>query len=211
MAINMHRSFINNTGLNENNCLNSLLDNVSPEFENECDIISHSKYCTDVDFQEILQVANCDICIVNLNCLNLKTRFDQLKLFLADTDRLSQISCITLQGTCFDEHTDLAFYSIPGYTLISDAYRISSHCGVAIYLNNDFSHERKFINSTSTVFESVTIEIWRNDTIASKYLISSCLKLLCPHAYPIHVTRSLIIYSQITLRKITNNFEKNHK
>ena len=51
MAINMHRSFINNTGLNENNCLNSLLDNVSPEFENECDIISHSKYCTDVDFQ----------------------------------------------------------------------------------------------------------------------------------------------------------------
>ena len=70
-------------------------------------------------------------------------------------------------------HTDLAFYSIPGYTLISDAYRISSHCGVAIYLNNDFSHERKFIRTTSTVFESVTIEIWKNDTIASKYLICS--------------------------------------
>ena len=129
----MHRSFINNTGLNENNCLNSLLDNVSPEFKNECDIISHSKYCTDVDFQEILQD---DICIVN--CLNLKNRFDQLKLFLADKDKLSQISCITLQGTCFDEHTDLAFYSISGCTLISDAYRINSHCGVAIYLSNDF-------------------------------------------------------------------------
>ena len=41
MAINMHSSFINNTGLNENNCLNSLLDNASTEFENECDIISH--------------------------------------------------------------------------------------------------------------------------------------------------------------------------
>ena len=34
-------------GLNENNGLNSLLDNVSLEFENECDIISHSKYYTD--------------------------------------------------------------------------------------------------------------------------------------------------------------------
>ena len=101
------------------------------------------------------------------------TRFDQLKLFLADTDRLSQISCITLQGTCFDEHTDLAFYSIPGYTLISDAYRINSHCGVAIYLNNNFSYEINFINSTSTVFESVTIEIWKNDTIPRKYLINS--------------------------------------
>ena len=99
MAININRSYINNISLNESNCLNSLLDNVSHEFENECDIISHSKYCTDVDFQEILQEANSDICIVNLNCLNLKTRFDQLKLFLADTDKLSQISCITLQGT----------------------------------------------------------------------------------------------------------------
>ena len=86
----------------ENNCLNSLFDNVSPEFENECDIISHSKHCTDVDFQEKLQETKYDICIVNLNCINLKTRYDQLKLFLADTDRLSQISCITLQGTCFD-------------------------------------------------------------------------------------------------------------
>ena len=106
MAINMHCSFINNTGLNENNCLKSLLDNVSPEFDNECDIISRSKYCSDVDFQGILQAANCDICIVKLP--KFKTRFELLKLFVADTDKLSQISCITLQGTCFDEHTDLA-------------------------------------------------------------------------------------------------------
>ena len=52
MAININRSFINNTGLNENNCLNRLLDNVSPAFENECDIFSHSKYCTNVDLKK---------------------------------------------------------------------------------------------------------------------------------------------------------------
>ena len=84
-------SFINNTGLNENNYLNNLLDNVNPEFENEYDIISHLRYCTDVDFQELLQESNCDICIVNLNCLNLKTRYDHFKLFLADTDILTNI------------------------------------------------------------------------------------------------------------------------
>ena len=65
MVININHSFINNTCLNESNCLNSLSDNVSPEFENECDRISHSKYCTDEDFQEILQEANSDNCIVN--------------------------------------------------------------------------------------------------------------------------------------------------
>ena len=81
MAMNINRSFINNTRLNESDSLNSLLKNVSPEFENECDIISHSKYCTAVDFQEILQETNPDVCILNINCLNLKTKFDQLKLF----------------------------------------------------------------------------------------------------------------------------------
>ena len=47
--------------------------------------------------------------------------------------------------------------------------------GVAIYLNSDFSYERKFINNTSAVFESMAIEIWKNDTItnSSKYLIIS--------------------------------------
>ena len=59
----------------------SLLDNASPEFENEYDIISHSKYSTDVDFQEMLQEANCDICIVRLNCLNLKPGLINCKLF----------------------------------------------------------------------------------------------------------------------------------
>ena len=52
---------------------------------------------------------------------------------------------------------------------------ISSHCGVAIYLNNEFSYERKFIDNTSAVFESMAIEIWKNDTItiSRKYLLSS--------------------------------------
>ena len=94
---------------------------------------------------------------------------DKLKIFLAVADSNSKIACITLQGRCFDEHTDLALHSIPGYILISDTYHISSHCGVAIYLNNDFSYERKFINNTSAVFEKMAIEIWENDTIASAY------------------------------------------
>ena len=91
MAININHSFINNTGLNENNCLNNLLDNVSHEFDNEFNIISHSKYCNDIDFLKVLHETNSEICILNLNCLNLKTRLDKLKIFLADTDSHSKI------------------------------------------------------------------------------------------------------------------------
>ena len=86
MTININHSFINNIGLNENNCLNNLLDNVGREFDNEFSIISHSKYCNDVDLKEMLQETNSEICILNLNCLKLKTRLDKLKIFLANTD-----------------------------------------------------------------------------------------------------------------------------
>ena len=174
MAVNINRSFMNNTDLTEQTCLNKLLQNMSPELENETETIHHSMYYSDTDFRNVLhQQTKNDIIILNLNCLNLKTRFDKLKLFLADIDRNSEISCITLQGTCFDENTDLDFYSLPGYTLISEAYRISSHCGIAIYIHDNFSHERKFTTTISPVFENISIEICRKVSLGTKYLICS--------------------------------------
>ena len=173
MPININRSFMNNTGLNKNNCLNNLIQSLSPESESEIDVLNETRYYNDIDYRNLLQQTNSNINILNLNCLNLKTRFDNLKLFLADVDIDDQISCITLQGTCFDDHTDLNMYYIPGYTLISEAYRISSHCGVAIYINDQFSYERILINNVSNVFEHLTIEMWQNNTLCNKYLISS--------------------------------------
>ena len=79
MEININRSFINNTGLSENNCL----DNVNHEFDNEFNIISHSKYCNDVDFKEMLQEPTSEICILNLNCLNLKPGQISLKYLIS--------------------------------------------------------------------------------------------------------------------------------
>ena len=50
---------------------------------------------------------------------------------------------------------------------------MSTHCGVAIYLHDKFSYERKFVDIFSTVFENLTIEICRNDSTPDKYLIST--------------------------------------
>ena len=90
-----------------------------------------------------------------------------------DVDINSQIDCITLQGTCFNENTDLTFYNIPGYALISNPCRLSTHCGVAIYLHEKFSYEIKFVDTFSNIFENLTIEICRNDSTHEKYLIST--------------------------------------
>ena len=116
--------------------------------------------------RDVLKNTKSNFSILNLSCLNLNTRFDLLKLFLVDVDIGSQIDCITLQGTCFNENTDLTFYNIPGYSLLSDPCRLSTHCGVSIYLHEKFSYERKYVDVFS-------IEICRNDSTPDKYLIST--------------------------------------
>ena len=138
MAVNINRPFMNNTGLNENNCFSNLIHHISPNIEKEIDIINHSTYYNDDDFKDVLKNTKSELSIPNLNCLNLNPRFDLLKLFLVDVDINSQIDCITLQGTCFNENTDLTFCNIPGYSFISNPCRLSTHCGVAIYLHEKF-------------------------------------------------------------------------
>ena len=173
MAVNINRPFMNNTGLNEQNSLTNLIKYISPDMENETDIMNHSRYYNDTDFKAVLQQSNSEISILNLNCQMLGAKLNKLKLFLSDVDNNSNITCITVQETWFNEHTDLDFYTIPGYTLISNYCRISTHGGVAIYLHNDFSYELKSIHNTSLMFENISLEVWRSNSNDTKYLISS--------------------------------------
>ena len=64
-------SFIHNIGLNEENSLSHLLDKISPEIENETDLLEHSKYYNDVDFKNVLHNANSKISMLILNCLSI--------------------------------------------------------------------------------------------------------------------------------------------
>ena len=46
----LHTNLFNhNIGLNEENSLSNLLDQISPEIENETNLLEHSKYYNDVD------------------------------------------------------------------------------------------------------------------------------------------------------------------
>ena len=158
MAVNLNRQFMNNTGLDRNNCLTNLLNSISPSTENETDIINHSKYYDSASFKNVLNGYNTELGILNLNCRSLNANFDKLKLFLADVDTRSQITCITLQETWQKENDSVDFYVIPGYTLISDCYRITSHGGVAIYLRNDFSYKKISIGNESTLYEIISLK-----------------------------------------------------
>ena len=65
MAVNIHRPFMNNTGLDTQNCLTKLLADMSPDSENETDMINHSMYCNDVSFKNLLNSSSSKISILN--------------------------------------------------------------------------------------------------------------------------------------------------
>ena len=60
-----HNSFIHNIGLNENNSLSHLLETISPDMEDESNIIEESKYYDDTDFKDTLQQYNSKISILS--------------------------------------------------------------------------------------------------------------------------------------------------
>ena len=63
-----HNSFIHNIGLNENNSMSHLLETISPDMEDESNIIEESKYYDDTDIKDALQQYNSKISFLNLNC-----------------------------------------------------------------------------------------------------------------------------------------------
>ena len=108
-------SFIHNTGLTEENSLVHLLDAISPQEENEADIIEHSKYYDDKDFINALQSYNSKISMLSLNCQSISAKFDKMKLFLDDVNNQNPISIICIQETWGHEGIQMNYFSLPNY------------------------------------------------------------------------------------------------
>ena len=139
--------------------------------------MEQSRYYSNNEFKTILDRTKSGIQIANLNCGGLPSKFNRFKIFLSScNDTLSPVSVITLQETHFTHNTDLSFYELPEYTLVSDIARINSFGGVAIYVHNSFSFSRlhtENLHSNSQVYESLFIEIHHNHKRQNKFIIGN--------------------------------------
>ena len=169
--------FINNQNINESNSLVELIQHMDPDFEDEVNIIEHSKYYDEDEFKSMTECMNGTLQILNLNCGGLSAKFNKLNLFLANCNHSRfPISVITLQETHFNSSTDFNYYNIPGYTMINDPARINSFGGVTIYLHNSFSYTRlpaDTFKQNSPVYESMFLEIYKFDSKFKKYIIGN--------------------------------------
>ena len=66
-VVNMAIEFIHYTGLNKDNSLTHLLDAISPDMENEVDLVQSSKYHDDENIKIELNVISSRLCILTLS------------------------------------------------------------------------------------------------------------------------------------------------
>ena len=112
--------------------------------------------------------ANGELRMLNLNIGRLNSKFDKLKLFLAECNNDTfPLSVITLhvQETHFTSEIDLNYLQLPGCTMENDFARLNKCGGIAIYVHSLFLLKR--LDSTqfmqnSTVYESMFLEIYNN-------------------------------------------------
>ena len=112
-----------------------------------------------------------------LNIGGLNSKFDKLKLFLAECNNdTSPLSVIPLQETHFTSEIDVNYFQLPGYTMVNDFARLNKCGGIAIYVHSLFSLKRldasKFLQN-STVYESMFLEIYNNSCKYRKYIIGN--------------------------------------
>ena len=184
MIMANRNSFIHSTGLTEENSLVHLLNAISPQEENEADIIEHSKYYDDIDFNNALQSYNSKISMLSLNCQSISAKFDKLKLFLDDVNNQNPISIICTQETWGHEGIQMNYFSLPNYRLINANRRLTAHGGLIIYIHSDFEfkelNEELPITQTSNSLESMFVEVWRKNYTNQKYIIGNIYRLpLC--------------------------------
>ena len=134
-----HNLFIHNIGLNENNSLSHLLETISPDMEDESNIIEESKYYDDTDFKDALQQYNSKISILSLNYQSINAKCDKLKLFLDDVNTLNSISIICVQESWCHDEIDIKCFSLPNYTLINSYRRLTAHGGLIMYVHDNFA------------------------------------------------------------------------
>ena len=77
MANLNNNSFLQDTGLNEENLLMHLLDAISPDEEDEALLLEHSKYFDDFSSKNTLCKQNSKISILSLNCRSINAKFDK--------------------------------------------------------------------------------------------------------------------------------------
>ena len=102
-------------------------------------------------------------------------------MFIDNVNKQCPISAICIQESWAHNGIDMRYFSLPNYTMVNQNRRLSTHGGLIIYIHDDFAYKELNnqlpITCTSTLFESLFIEMWRKSHNHQKYIIGNIYRL----------------------------------
>ena len=81
MEDNNRNAFIDNGGLSKSKSLTHLLNDNDNMDSDNIEVIEHSPYYSEADFQNVLKLNN-TISIMSLKCQSINAKFDEVQLFI---------------------------------------------------------------------------------------------------------------------------------
>ena len=131
---------------NEGNSLLDLVQNISPDSEDEVNFTDHSLYYNDQNYKECIARSKGALRILNLNCGGLNAKFDNLKIFLSECNLILRFRCMLLRYrrrtlTLF-QMFNISSCPVTHWFMIYHLARINTFGGVAIYVHDSFSFNR---------------------------------------------------------------------
>ena len=165
-------TFIDDDGLSESTSLTHLLNCSDHSELDDIDVINHSPYYSECDFQKLITSKD-TLSIMSLNCQSINAKFDDLQLFINRSNERGHLSIICLQETWTDNNCDISLYQLPNYKLFHKGKQCSSHRGLFIYVHEEFNVEPANIAFNSTRWEGFCLKITQTRPYVKHYVIAN--------------------------------------
>ena len=176
----VHRNkFIDDMNLSEVTSLTHLLDkHDADDLGEEVHIIKHSPYYGEKQFSKLLNNKP-GLCILDLNIANIFTKFDLFKSFIERVNISNYISAICLNECWIKEDSHMSGLDLPNYQMFFQrGNRVGhGHCGLVIYVHEQFQCKEIFINQEHTDWDFLCLEISHYKPNSKKYLLCNIYRL----------------------------------
>ena len=176
-----HRNkFIDGVGLSETTSLTHLLDSLNRDDDNndELQTVKHSPYYSEAEFTRLLST-KAGLTILDLNIRNIRSNFDELELFINRVNISNPISAICLNECWLGENTPISDIHLPNYTMFIKKGNLKGHghCGLIIYIHEQFVCKEVAIYEESTAWEYMCVEISHRTPNSRKYLLCNIYRI----------------------------------
>ena len=172
MEDNNRNAFIDNGGLSKSTSLTYLLNENDNMNSDNIEVIEHSPYYSDADFQNLLKLYN-TFSIMSLNSRSIIAKFDEVQLFIGRINTSGSLEILYLQESWTDINEDISLFELPGYTLHHQGKQCCKHGGLFVYVLNRYKVEPLNINFQSTKWEGYCLKVSQAHPYSKHYVITN--------------------------------------